>query len=69
MPVTAWLKVINNQLRDTAAELKEAQLAQTAVFVLKSAIMTAHNFLTSTTITCAPVASHVLARDRISPHI
>jgi hypothetical protein len=38
MSVTAWLKVINNQLHDTAAELKEAQLAQTAVFVLKSAI-------------------------------
>jgi hypothetical protein len=38
MPVTAWLKVINNQLRETAAKVNEAQPAQTAVFVLKCAI-------------------------------
>ena len=38
MPATARLKVINNQLRDTAAKVNEAQLAQTAVFVLKCAI-------------------------------
>jgi len=38
MPVTAWLKVINNQLRDTTAKENEAQPAQTPVFVLKCAI-------------------------------
>jgi hypothetical protein len=38
MPATAWLKVINNQLHDTAAKVNEAQPAQTAVFVLLYAI-------------------------------
>jgi hypothetical protein len=38
MPVTAWLKVINNQMRYTAAKVNETQPAQTAVFVLECAI-------------------------------